>query len=57
MFRLTERRQGKIHEQIAKIKISLCSPIGVFAICCRLSLLIENEKILLKKAQADPSLF
>ena len=47
MFRLTEQRQGKILGQIATIKISLCSPVGVFATCCSLSLLIENEKILL----------
>ena len=47
VFRLIEQRQGKILGQIANIKLSLCSPIGVFATCCRLSLLIENEKILM----------
>ena len=57
VLRLTEQRQGKILGQIANIKINLCSPIVVFAICCRLSLLIENEKILLTQAQADLSLF
>ena len=46
VFLLIEQRQGKIHEQIVKTRISLCSPLEVFAIRCRLSLLIENEKIL-----------
>ena len=32
MFRLIGQRQGTIHGQIANIKISLCGPIGVFAI-------------------------
>ena len=47
VFRLIEQRKGKILGQIANIKISQCSPIGVFAARCRLSLLIDNEKILL----------
>ena len=59
VLRLTEQRQEKVHVlgQIANIKINLCFYIVVFAICCRLSLLIQNEKILLTQAQADPSLF